>query len=495
MPDQMHQCMSRCLFPWATSAACVVVLLATAVGAAAAAETIRVDCAEVLGEIRPLHGVNGGPLVQGETTDLSRYWREAGIPITRLHDCEWPLPDVVDLHAVFPRPEADPQDPASYRFALTDEYLRAIIDSGATVVYRLGESIEHSRHKQYVHAPADYDRWAAACLGIIRHYNDGWADGFRYNIRYWEIWNEPENRPAMWSGSDEDYYRLYTTAARAIKSRYPELQVGGPAVGATGELDGQRWRPTEFLEGFLRWVGERNAPLDFFSWHTYTDDPYLYVRKARAIRQWLDDRGFAHTKIHLNEWNYLPRNDWTPMLLQGEPERRQAWFETIGGAEGAAFTACVLIHLQDAPVDVANYYSGDVNPFGLFNRYGVPRKTYYAMRAFGQLQQTPMRVRADGGAPGRTAVCAGVNADRNRVAVLVANLRHAEERITLQLVNPPWGGATGWTVRRLDARENLAAVAAGDSGAGAMHLECEIPAPGVLLVEFRPAASAARSRQ
>ncbi len=64
---------------------------------ALAAEVIHVDCAHEEGTIRPLHGVNGGALVQGETTDLSRYWREIGVPITRLHDCEWPLPDVVDM--------------------------------------------------------------------------------------------------------------------------------------------------------------------------------------------------------------------------------------------------------------------------------------------------------------------------------------------------------------------------------------------------------------
>ena len=38
-------------------------------------------------------------------------WREAGIPLARLHDCEWPAGNVVDFHAVFPRLEADPDWP------------------------------------------------------------------------------------------------------------------------------------------------------------------------------------------------------------------------------------------------------------------------------------------------------------------------------------------------------------------------------------------------
>ena len=40
--------------------------------------------------------------------------------------------------------------------------------------------------------PRDPARWAAVCAGIVRHYNEGWAGGFRHDIRYWEIWNEPD---------------------------------------------------------------------------------------------------------------------------------------------------------------------------------------------------------------------------------------------------------------------------------------------------------------
>ncbi len=482
----LHSCQRY--FSWSVEWLVIALTWAFLLELSHADETIRVDCAQSAGIIRPLHGVNGGPLVDGETTNLSGHWRKVNVPITRLHDCEWPLPDVVDFHAVFPHSDADPNDPASYRFQLTDTYLQALVDTGAKIVYRLGESIEHSAHKQYVHPPADCDRWAAACLGIIRHYNEGWADGFHHNIRYWEIWNEPENRPSMWSGRDEDYYRLYRTAAKAIKTQFPELQVGGPAVGATGEVVDDRLQATDFLTGLVNSCREQDVPLDFFSWHTYTDDPFLYVRKARAIRRWLDDYGFTQTKIHLNEWNYLPENDWTPMLATGNPERRQAWFETIGGAEGAAFTACVLAYLQDTPVDVANYYNGDINPFGLFNRHGVPRKSYYALEAFQRLLATPQRVAAEGGQAGRTAICAGTDAERRSVTLLLSNLRGEQSRFSLVIENTPWSGPTAWTARVLDADHNLDELASGIHAAGNVQLKHRLPAPGVLLLQLRPAS-------
>jgi hypothetical protein len=55
------------------------------------------------------------------------------------------------------------------------------------VNYRLGQNIEHTARNYFAHKPADFDRWAAICLGIIRHYNEGWAHGFRHGIRYFEV--------------------------------------------------------------------------------------------------------------------------------------------------------------------------------------------------------------------------------------------------------------------------------------------------------------------
>src|SRR5204863_6401342 len=137
-------------------------------------------------------------------------------------------------------------------------------------------------------------------------YNEGWANGFHMAIPYWEIWNEPENRPAMWSGSDEDYLRLYKTAARRIKAAYPKLKVGGPAVGFSGQFKNGQFEPSAFVLAFLEMCRREAVPLDFFSWHCYTSDPSELARRSHAIRRLLDSQGFNSTESHLNEWNYLP---------------------------------------------------------------------------------------------------------------------------------------------------------------------------------------------
>ena len=72
-------------------------------------------------------------------------------------------------------------------------------------MYRLGTSIEHSLKHYYTAVPDDFDRWTDICLHIIRHYNEGWNNGFHLGIRYWEIWNEPDDHGVcipskMWAG-------------------------------------------------------------------------------------------------------------------------------------------------------------------------------------------------------------------------------------------------------------------------------------------------------
>lgn len=417
--------------------------------------TVRVDVQRRIGAVRPLHGVNNGPLDFGGLIDLTESYRQIAVPHIRLHDCQWPDPDLVDIHAIFPDMTKPADRPESYRFAKTDAYLAAATRTVAKMVYRLGESIEHTRRKYYVEPPADPDQWAAVCVGIIRHYTQGWADGYRYDIPYWEIWNEPENRPNMWTGTDEDYYRLYTVAARRIKAAFPHLRVGGPAIGAPGRFVDGRFLPSPFLEGFVRHCRQHEAPLDFFSWHTYSADPFVYRHRAQAIRAWLDASGFAKTELHLNEWNYLPDEDWSAISLAGQGPARQRWFARQGGPEGAAFLAAVLIDLQDSPIDVANYYSGDTNLFGLFNRYGTPKKTWYAMAAFARLLETPHRVHAVHDRPGHVAVCAATDAAGTRLSVLMAVLGGDETEATLHVSGLDPTQPRPCTILRVDADHDL----------------------------------------
>ena len=428
---------------------------------------IEIDFTRTNGAFRPLHSINKGGFAAGGTIDLAEQLRPLQIPFARLHDCQWPFPDVVDVHAIFRDTRREPDDPSAYDFALTDEYLRGVFAAGMQVVYRLGESIEHTDVKRFTYPPEDLERWAKVCVGIIKHYNEGWANGHRYGIRYWEIWNEPENRPAMWSGTDEDYFRLYTNAVSRIKREFPGLSVGGPSVGYSGAFRNGTFQPSAFVTNFLARCRRDSLPLDFFSWHCYTDDPAELSGRSRAIRQLLDEYGVRKTESHLNEWNYLPGGSWHGASRRASPLERENFFNAMWGDAGAAFILCALTELQDAPVDMCNLFHGELGGFGLFNEFGVAQKNYHALNAFAEIANRP-RFEVRGAIPGQLAVAA------SNSRILISNFKHAAQ-ITLR--------ARGLPDEACEVQINAGAATRQNFAAGELRLD--LPAPAVVLIRLQ----------
>jgi xylan 1,4-beta-xylosidase len=435
---------------------------------------IQIQLDQPAGTLKALHGVNNGPVCYGSLIDVSHYYQEAEIPLVRIHDPNWPHAWEVDIHTIFPDFSKDPSDPENYDFSRTDEYLKTILDTGAKIVYRLGESIEHTKKKYYVHPPEDYQKWAEICVNIIRHYNEGWADGYQYGIDYWEVWNEPDLGERMWSGTPLQLYQLYEATVTAIKAYNPALKVGGYAAA----------RPTlPFLTNFLDYCRERSLPIDFFTWHTYTGDPRKIVEHAYHVRAELDRHGYTETESHLNEWNYL-ETDFTKIWHRGNEYVRKSNFDRQKNAHGAAFVSTVLTLLQDCPVDAANYYDGQPTALfcGLFDYHGVPQKTYYSFKAFQRITQHPARVTAAVGEKASHVTCvAGLN-EAGGGAALITSYGGSARLHSIELTGAPGPYLVRiYTVddhHRLDLREERLV-----DGAA---FEWFLPSYSVTLLEWTP---------
>lgn len=443
-------------------------------------DSVRLDVnlGEVVGEIKPLHGVNLGPVQMNGWMDSSPRFKELGIPSTRLHDCAYAVPETVDIHAIFPFFDADEQDPRHYRFAMTDDYIQSILDTGSKIVYRLGETIEHhTRRKYHVHPPKDFHKWAAICVNIIRHYNEGWANGFHHGIRYWEIWNEPWLQPNCWTGTNEDYFRLYEIAAKAIKRHDPNLMVGGPTSGP-------KIGPGDFGLAFMEHCQRTGAPLDFYSWHVYGDEPLYCVEEAARVRALLERFGYDKAESHLNEWSYLPAERWAFNSPEKDPGCIRRAITEVSGILGAAFDAAVLIHLQDCRVDVANYYWALNGLWGFLDNEGAPRKNFHAFKAFRTLLDTPHRVKSTVTPADRGyALLAGV-ADTHQAGILLVNFRAREAGFSLTITDWPWEGRAVCKLHLLDYDRNLTLIREqileGKSGV----LSLCMPAPALCLISI-----------
>lgn len=414
--------------------------------------SVRVDLGAKSGPVRPLHGVNNGPVGYGGLVDVGHYYRELSVPFVRLHDPNWPHPREVDIPQVFPDFDADPDDPASYDFDRTDRYIKRILDTGARIVYRLGTSIEHTEKKYYTHPPSDYDKWARICVGIIKHYTSGWADGMQEAVGYWEIWNEPDLPvQSMWSGSFADYLELYKVAAPAIKAACLNVKVGGYAAAYPGDAK---------VPQFLAFCREHNLPLDFFSWHTYAQRPEQIVDSSQVIARLLDEHGFDKTEVHFNEWNFMPA-DCGPVFALGSEFIRREVFEQQKNEIGASFVAATLALMQDLRIDVANYYDGQPMALycGIFDYYGVPQKTYRAFKAFTHLLDYPNRAEAvTESEDGNLYALAAVDQDTHKAAVMISRFDGATDECCIEVAGLPEGKEMRCEVLMLDADRSMESV-------------------------------------
>jgi len=379
---------------------------------------IEVMFEQEFGKIKGIHGTNFGPLSLNGGIDFSEYFKKIQFPTVRLHDIPYFYNQAVDIPCVFPLFHLDCNDPRNYVFKQTDDYIQSTLDCGSEIIYRLGISMQ-SKYKYNMDPPADYDKWADICINIIRHYNEGWGNGFKHNIRYWEIWNEPRVRKGMWNASFEEFIRFYIQVSKRIKAACPNIMLGGPA------FHGGMIKDQTILHTFLPEIIHAKAPLDFCSWHVYPVFPSQLVTAAKNVRKILDEYGLNKTESHLNEWSIAPyKGLWGAQSRDLHMCRLND--ERVKGMFGAALVASSLIAMQDAPVDMANFYGSSYNQFGMFHLDGGTAKSFHSFRAFKKiLDAAPNRVKVNGDdCDDGLAVLAGKSGDQSQKMILISNYQN-----------------------------------------------------------------------
>ena len=421
--------------------------------------TVTADFSKVQGRFKPMHGI-GQPPMTGLSNSMFHYLREAGIPYSRLHDVGgWMGGGLyVDIPNLFRNFDADETDPASYDFVYTDAIIEGLVKAGCMPYVRLGVTIEneHMRKAYRIFPPKDFEKWARVCEHVVRHYNEGWADGYRFGIEYFEIWNEPDDcytleMSAMWRGTPEEYYRLYSVTAKHLKACFGDtIKVGG--YGHCGvyeyaqdeDLCGLSHPDTyiydftiSFLHGFLQYQRATGAPIDFFSWHVYDnchestrEDFCVIAEHADYVRRILDRYGYERAEHHLNEWN-----------LHTDAAHRDA---PLAAAKSLAF----MLMMQKTSTDLMCYYDGGLG-YSMYRclinpDHGYPYRTYYAFAAYNTLYRLGNEVAAST-TDEHVFVGAGVNG--GRAAVVLANTNAYDVTLTLDLAG---FAATDVQILRID---------------------------------------------
>ena len=382
------------------------------------------DYEDINGMFKPFSEINCGPLPNHNINgvDLTNQYNQVGISFIRTHDFSGPT----DISSIFPNWSADPNLESSYDFQASDKYISGIINAGCSVFYRLGESASTDKNLRI--PPENFTKWAEICKHIVMHYNNGWNNGYFYNITYFEIWNEPD-LDGFWSGTAMDYYNLYQITAETLKTYDSTLKIGGPC---TSSLDNYN-----YTSGFLRYVTDKNVPIDFFSWHQYADTPYQLYLSSRNVRELLNDYDLINCENINTEWNI---NILTPQRDKDN-------------VKNAAFTSCCLSAFQDAGIDYSFRYRGTQDPswlmrligfdLSLFTYDGIyknPALSYLTMNYL--IKDCSIRLNTTTiDASSRITYLGGKSEDNTNVSILISNFEAGDTNYNLEISSLPWDGS------------------------------------------------------
>ncbi len=115
--------------------------------------------------------------------------------------------------------------------------------------------------------PKSYEKWAELIYQVVKHCVGRYGEE-EVAQWYFELWNEPNI--GYWSGTFEEYCKLYDYTANAVKRALPQAKVGGP-----GTTDPSARGARNYLVNFLKHVtegknyltGETGTPIDFITFH------------------------------------------------------------------------------------------------------------------------------------------------------------------------------------------------------------------------------------
>ena len=438
------------------------------------AAALTADFSTETGKIRPaLHSSGFGPTICSQTAQDLADVKSMGYAFARTHDWALINPNerVVDYFHIFPLMHLDAKDPKNYVFGPTDYLLkRTREEAGLDVFYRLGTSIEHSGKKIHFNAliPDDFEKVAEIFAGTVRHYNCGWANGHQWNIKYWEIWNEPEGIENMWCPKEgteglsneqlaakraecrAQFVKFFVTVLKRLKGEFGDsIKVGGPALCGFNEV---------WLKDILDACKAAGIAPDFISWHGYRDDPMRFCDEGDKGRKLLDGYGFKKCEMIVNEWHYFGYQDynWTDMQRCSDPKVKQRIWSgprSHNGIHSACFTLATLANLQRSKLSQAYYYGcRHTGSWGFKNELQEKYKVFYALKLFGDLvKKYPVMCASTSEGPYTTL--AVKSADGAKKALLVVDYGGPKEKgsISIEGVEPDAKA----TVTVLDYTHNL----------------------------------------
>lgn len=246
--------------------------------------------------------------------------------------------------------------------------------------------------KGNVTPPKDYKKWEDLIRNLTQHFTERYG-AEEVNTWYFEVWNEPNLSPGFWTGTQEEYFKLYEYSARAIKSVNTDYKVGGPATAGAG------WVPET-----IAFCDKNNVPLDFISTHTYgvkqgfldefgTTGTVLNKEESSVSgdvinsRKQISNSAKPNLELHYTEWS----SSYTPADQIHDSYHSAAYIlqklKQVGNAANS-MSYWVFTDIFEEPGPRFTPFHGG---FGLLNTQGIKKPAYFSYSFLNKLGETELQ--------------------------------------------------------------------------------------------------------
>jgi hypothetical protein len=455
-----------------------------------AQHTITVNFQHVTDTMKDIMGVNrfSSEYIQG--------YLNSGVSSVRLHDEResdyynysqfWNYDAVGDSFTTINN-SFNPTNPAHYSWDDLDEKVEILEQNGLDIYFRLGVSWPESSN--YTTPPLgppldpdgiNFTKFSELCRRTLMHYNYGWDSGFYYNIRQWEVWNEPGG--IFWEGTPFQFYKMYEAVSTALKDQDSTIK-----VGALGALPADIvLSHNDYFNNFLQYVVDNQLHLDFYSWHLYgAVNPYGLKYWATYVRDRLDSLGLTETENHITEINY--KLDEAQLIFNNN-------------VAGATYLLSNLMTLQESPVEKVYWYPGLALVEKDSSGQARLKKNAYGLKTFSMLyQNTPLILESQGNDviegnwmsdTTNFMVLAAKDTASQKIYLAISNYNSTYFNFDIVLKNLPWGTTGQFKVTKNILREpsdlfteSVFYIPASDSVNFSIN---NMPSPSITLLRIEP---------
>jgi len=202
----------------------------------------------------------------------------------------------------------------------------------------------------WTYPPKDYNKWRELIYQWVKHSIERYGKQ-EVTTWLWEVWNEPDI--PYWSGTFDEYCKLYDYAADGLKRACPECTIGGPHTTSPRSEKAYSYL-TRFIEHCLRGknyaTGKIGTPLEFVGFHAKGSPEYVdgHIRMNMSVQLKDIQKGFEAVSS-FNELKNIPIivGECDPEGCAACSEKRDPKYGYRNGTMYSSYTAASFARIYE----------------------------------------------------------------------------------------------------------------------------------------------------